>query len=145
MNINYPARPYGVSANRLFTLADALFGDRASTSAETQSWSPPVDVTETEANYELRAELPGVNGPEVKVVVRDGILTLSGERPAVPAAEGTKIHLTERRFGPFQRRFGLPKDADGERVSAEFKNGVITIAVPKREEVKPKEIEVRIG
>ena len=147
MNINYAARPYGVSANRLFTLADALFGERASTAAcpETKGWSPPVDVTETEAHYELRAELPGVNGPDVKVVVRDGVLTLSGERSAIPAVEGTKIHLTERRFGAFERRFRLPKDADGERVSAEFKNGILTIAVPKREEVKPKEIEVRIA
>ena len=147
MNINYAARPYGVSANRLFTLADALFGERASAvpAPETQSWSPPVDVTETEATYELRAELPGVNGNEVKVVVRDGLLTLSGERPGVPVAEGTKVHLTERRFGAFQRRFSLPKDADGERVSAEFKNGVLTIAVPKREDVKHKEIEVRIA
>ena len=147
MNINYAARPYGVSANRLFTLADALFGDRAAAACapETPSWSPPVDVTETEENYELRAELPGVNGPEVKVVVREGVLTLSGERPVVAVDEGTKVHLTERRFGAFQRRFSLPKDADGERVSAEFKNGVLTIAVPKREEVKPREIEVRIA
>lgn len=145
MNTNYATRPYGVSANRLFTLADALLCDRASKSAETSDWSPPVDVIETEANYELRAELPGVNGNEVKVVVRDGVLTLRGERPAVPATEGTKVYLTERHFGTFQRRFSLPKDADGERVSAEFKNGILTIAVPKREEVKPKEIEVKIG
>ena len=143
MNINYAARPYGVSANRLFTLADALFGDRNATG--TQGWVPPVDVSETESNYELNAELPGVNGNEVKVVVREGVLTLSGERPVIPATEGTRVHLTERRFGAFQRRFSLPKDADGERVSAEFKNGVLTICVPKREEVKPKEIEVRIA
>ena len=56
MNINYAARPYGVSANRLFTLADALFGDRNATG--TQGWVPPVDVSETESNYELNAELP---------------------------------------------------------------------------------------
>ena len=143
MNINYAARPYGVSVNRLFTLADALFGDRNAT--ETQGWVPPVDVSETESHYELNAELPGVNGNEVKVVVREGVLTLSGGRPVIPAAEGTRVHLTERRFGDFQRRFSLPKDADGERVSAEFKNGVLTISVPKREEVKPKEIEVRIA
>ena len=143
MNTNYAPRPYGLSANRLFTLADALFGDR--TTPESQGWVPPVDVIETDSQYALAAELPGVNGNEVKVVVRDGVLTLTGERPALPEAEGTKVHLTERRFGAFQRRFALPKDADGERVSAEFKNGVLTISVPKREEVKPREIEVRIA
>ena len=143
MNINYPARPYGVSANRLFTLADALFGDRSSVAP--QGWVPPVDVIETENQYQLSAEVPGVSGNEVKVVVREGVLTLSGERPAIPLAEGSQAHLSERRFGAFQRRFSLPKDADGERVSAEFKNGVLTISVPKRETVLPKEIEVRIA
>lgn len=143
MNINYPARPYGVSANRLFTLADALFGDRSA--AAPQGWAPPVDVIETENHYQLSAEVPGVSGNEVKVVVREGVLTLSGERPAIPLAEGSQTHLSERRFGAFQRRFSLPKDADGERVSAEFKNGVLTISVPKRETVVPKEIEVRIA
>jgi HSP20 family protein len=143
MNTNYAPRPYGLSANRLFTLADALFGDR--TTPETQGWVPPVDVIETDSHYSLAAELPGVNGNEVKVVVRDGVLTLTGERPALPEAEGTRIQLTERRFGAFKRRFALPKDADGERVSAEFKNGVLTISVPKRDEVKPREIEVRIA
>lgn len=143
MNSCYPARSYGLSANRFFNLADALFGER--TAPEAAQWAPPVDVSETAERYELAAELPGVNANEVKVVVRDGVLTLSGERPAVPAAEGTKTHLTERRSGAFQRRFALPKNADGEHVSAEYKNGILTIAVPKREEVKPKEIEVKVA
>ncbi len=145
MKINYATRPYTVSANRLFTLADALFGDRPVPTSEPTGWSPPVDVTETETHYELRADLPGVGAQEVKVVVREGVLNLSGERPAAPATDGIEAHLTERPSGAFLRRFNLPKDADGERVSAEFKNGVITITVPKQEEVKPKEIEVRIA
>jgi HSP20 family protein len=143
MNINYPARPYGLSANRLFTLADALFGDRSA--SVSQGWVPPVDVIETENQYQLSAEIPGVSSNEVKVMVREGVLTLSGDRPAVPLAEGSQAHLSERRFGAFQRRFNLPKDADGERISAEFKNGVLTISVAKRETVAPKEIEVRIA
>ena len=143
MNINYPARPYGLSANRLFTLADALFGDRSA--SVPQGWVPPVDVIETENQYQLSAEIPGVSSNEVKVMVREGVLTLSGDRPAVPLAEGSQAHLSERRFGAFQRRFSLPKDADGERISAEFKNGVLTISVPKRETVAPKDIEVRIA
>ena len=118
MNTNYAPRPYAVSANRLFTLADALFGDRPA--PETQGWVPPVDVTETETHYELAAELPGVNATEVKVVVRDGVLSLNGERPALPAVENIKAHLAERRFGAFERRFSLPKDADGERGPRRF-------------------------
>lgn len=143
MNSCYPARPYGIAANRFFNLADVLFNDRSA--AEATAWTPSVDVLESPTQYELHAELPGVTGSEVKVVVRDGVLTLSGERATVAPAEGTKTHLSERRSGAFQRRFALPKDADGERVSAEFKNGILTVAVPKREEVKPREIEVKVS
>lgn len=150
MNSCYPARNYNhsLNANRYFSLADALFGDRAQAAENATSpatWTPPVDVVETEGHYELLAELPGVNGTEVKVVVREGVLTLSGERQTVPAAEGTRTHLTERRAGPFQRRFALPKNVDGENVRAEFKNGILTISVPKREEVKPREVEIKIA
>jgi len=141
MNSCYSNRSYGLNANRLFSLADALLGERAK--AETQTWAPPVDASETENRYEITVELPGVNSTDVKVVVRDGVLTLTGERPAVPAAEGVKTHLVERQYGAFQRRFTLPKDADGEGVSAAFRNGLLTITVPKREEVKPKEVEIR--
>ncbi len=143
MNSCYPARPYGINANRLFSLADALLGERAK--SEPQPWHPPVDAVESESHYEITAELPGVNSTGVKVLVRDGVLTLSGERPVVPAAEGVKTHLSERHSGAFQRRFTLPKDADGERVSAAFKNGLLTVSVPKREEVKPREIEIQIA
>jgi HSP20 family protein len=142
MNITYPIHPYGLTANRLFNLADALLGDR--NGSESTAWVPPVDVVETEHQYELAAELPGVNPSDVKVVVKDNVLTLSGERPALPAAEGSKSHVSERRFGAFQRRFSLPKDADGERVSASFKAGILHIAVPKRDEVKPREIEIKV-
>lgn len=143
MNTTYPSRSYGLSANRLFNLADALLGERSR--VDSGEWAPPVDAVETADHYEIIAELPGVTGSEVKVVVREGVLTLSGERPSVPAAEGTRTHLTERRYGSFQRRFTLPKDANGERVSAEFKNGLLTISVPKLEEVKPKEIEIKVA
>jgi HSP20 family protein len=143
MNSCYPARTYGINANRLFSLADALLGERGK--AVPQPWHPPVDAVETDGHYEIIAELPGVNSTEVKVVVRDGVLTLSGERPVTSAAEGVKTHLSERQTGAFQRRFTLPKDADGERVSAAFKNGLMTVSVPKREEVKPKEIEIQIA
>jgi HSP20 family protein len=131
------------TVNRLFNLADALLAERPAPAAAT--WLPPVDVLETPTAYELLADLPGVTGSEVKVVVREGVLTLSGERPALPDAEGTTLQLSERRFGAFQRRFALPKDADGEQVSATFNNGVLTISVPKREAAKPREIEVKVA
>ena len=103
-----------------------------------------MDVTEDESSYRIAAELPDVPSSDVKVVVRDGVLTLRGERKSERKTEGTKYHLVERSYGSCQRSFTLPKDANGEKVSAEYKNGVLVVTVPKREEVKPREIEVKV-
>ncbi|HEX2750781.1 MAG TPA: Hsp20/alpha crystallin family protein [Verrucomicrobiales bacterium] len=129
------------SPRRLYSLADALFG---SSECSTRAWTPAVNVSEDDKGYHISAELPEVAGSDVKVVVRDGVLTLKGERKAETKTEGVKYHLVERSHGSFQRSFTLPKDANGESVSAEFKNGVLLVTVPKREEVKPREIEVKV-
>ncbi|MES2709487.1 MAG: Hsp20/alpha crystallin family protein [Verrucomicrobiota bacterium] len=134
---------YSLFPNRLFNLADAILGERREN--VNPVWVPTVDATESDSGYQLSLELPGVNPGDVKVVVRDNVLTISGERTATAPVEGAKTHISERVFGAFQRRFTLPKNADGERVSAEFKNGVLLTSIPKREEVKPKEIEVKVG
>lgn len=135
---------YSLFPNRLFNLADAFLGERREAPVAAV-WAPVVDATENDGAYELAVELPGVNPGDVKVAVRDNVLTISGERSAVTPAEGSRTHITERVFGAFQRRFTLPKNADGERVSAEFKNGVLLTSIPKREEVKPREIEVKVA
>lgn len=136
-----PLRDFGFLPGRFQNLAEALFGDAP---AAAKSWSPAVNVSEDEGAYRISADLPEVPGSDVKVVVRDGVLTLKGERKAETKTEGTKFHLVERSYGSFQRSFTLPKDANGEKVSAEFKNGVLLVTVPKREEVKPREIEVQV-
>jgi HSP20 family protein len=129
------------SPRSLYSLADAFFG-RPEYSPK--SWSPAVNVSEDEGAYRISAELPAVSGEDVKVVVRDGVLTLKGERKVETKTDGLKYHLVERSHGSFQRSFTLPKDANGEKVTAEFKNGVLLVTVPKREEVKPREIEVKV-
>ncbi len=136
-----PLRDFGFLPGRLYNLADALFGDAP---AAAKSWTPAVNVSEDESAYRISAELPEVPSGDVKVVVRDGVLTLKGERKAETKTEGIKYHVVERTYGSFQRSFSLPKDANGEKVSAEFKNGVLLVTVPKREEVKPREIEVQV-
>ena len=130
-----PLRDFGFLPGRLYNLADALFG---TTPAEARSWTPAVNVTEDAHAYRISAELPEVSSGDVKVVVREGVITFKGERKAEPKTEGTKYHLVERTSGSFQRSFSLPKDANGENVSAEFKSGVLVVTVPKREEVKPR-------
>ena len=135
-----PLREFGLFPSRLSSLADALFGE----SPATRGWVPPVNVTEDDHSYQVSAELPDVSASDVKVVMRDGVLTIRGERKQETKTEGVKYHLVERTHGTFQRSFSLPKDANGEQVAAEFRNGVLHVSIPKREEVKPREIEVKV-
>jgi HSP20 family protein len=141
LSTSNPLRDFALFPSRLSSLAEALFGESRDAA---KAWTPAVNVTENEDAYHISADLPEVTGDDVKVIVRDGVLTLRGERKAEKKTEGTKYHLVEQTYGSFVRSFTLPKDANGDKVSAEFKNGVLRVSVPKREEVKPREIEVKV-
>ena len=121
-------------------LASVLGGE----SVQSVAWSPVVDIEETELNYLIRAELPGLSKKSVKVVVEDGVLTLSGERDLERKVEGKTFHRIERSHGTFTRSFTLPENADAESVSANYKEGLLEIRVAKCEEALPKSIEVRV-
>ena len=121
-------------------LASVLGGE----GAQSVAWSPVVDIEETELNYLIRAELPGLSKKKVKVVVEDGVLTLSGERDLERKVEGKTFHHIERSHGTFTRSFTLPENADAESVSANYKDGLLEIRVAKCEEALPKSIEVRV-
>ena len=128
---------------------DALFHNRLASvlSGEGQAsvaWSPVVDIEETEQDYVIRAELPGLDKDKVRVTVEDGVLTLSGERDLDRTVEGKTYHRIERSYGTFSRSFTLPEDSDAESVAAQFTNGVLAVRVAKREEALPKSIEVRV-
>ena len=128
---------------------DALFHNRLASvqGGEAQAsvaWLPVVDIEESEQDYVIHAELPGLDKDKVKVTVEDGVLTLSGERDLERTAEGKTYHHIERSHGTFSRSFTLPEDSDAERVEAQFTNGVLTVRVAKREEALPKSIEVRV-
>jgi HSP20 family protein len=135
-----PAREFGLVPGRLWGLADSFFRD----SAGSKAWTPAVEVTEDEKSYVVHAELPDVKNEDVKVVVRDGVLTLKGERKSEKKSEGTKYLVSEFSYGSFSRSFSLPKDADADKVVAGYKNGVLTVTLPKKAEVQPKEIEVKV-
>jgi len=108
-------------------------------------WAPVVDIVEDENEYLIKAELPEVKKDDVKVTVQDDVLTISGERMFEKEEKGRKYHRMERAYGSFARSFTLPEDADGEKVAAEFKDGVLKVHLPKSEQAKPKSIEVKIG
>ena len=108
-------------------------------------WAPAADVTETEGEYLIKAELPEVRKEDVSLSVQDGVLTLTGERKQEKRDDNEKVHRLERFHGSFARRFSLPEDADEQSIKAESKDGVILIRIPKHKVVQPqaRQIEVR--
>jgi HSP20 family protein len=110
----------------------------------TQDWAPAADVSETEAEYLIKADLPEVRKEDVSITVQDGVLTLSGERRQEKRAEGEKLHRIERVYGSFARRFALPENADEQGITAECRDGVILIHIPKVRVVQPQPRQITI-
>ena len=108
-------------------------------------WAPLVDIIEEEKEYRIKAELPEVNKSDVKVTVQDDVLTIAGERTFEKEETGRKYHRVERAYGSFARSFTLPEDADAAKVSADFKDGVLIVHLPKSEKARPKSIEVKVA
>jgi HSP20 family protein len=117
-------------------------GKEAMTVAE---WSPLVDITEDEKEYLIKAGLPEVKKEDVKLTVQDDVMCISGERKYEKEEKGKKYHRVERAYGSFMRSFSLPEDADGSKVNAEYKDGVLKVHLPKSEKAKPKSIEVKVS
>jgi HSP20 family protein len=108
-------------------------------------WSPTADISEDENEYVIKAELPELKKDDVKVTVENGVLTISGERKFEKEEKKKKYHRVERAYGRFVRSFALPDNADPAKVKAEFKEGVLTVHLPKSEERKPKQVEVKVA
>jgi HSP20 family protein len=108
--------------------------------------SPEVDVKETPTRFEIAVELPGIDDKDVDVTLRDGVLSIAGEKRAESHAEKADVHLSERSYGRFVRSFRLPETVDEEQVTAAFDKGVLVVTVPKRAEAhrQEKKIEVTI-
>ena len=108
-------------------------------------WMPTVDISETESEYLIKAELPEVRKEDVKVTVETGVLTLQGERRQEKEEKGKRFHRVERSYGSFVRSFTLPESVDEGGVKAEYKDGVLALHLPKSERVKPKAIDVKVA
>ena len=117
-------------------------GQEAMTVAD---WVPTVDISETEGEYAILAELPGVKKDAVKVTVENGILTIQGERRQEHTEQGRRHHRIERAYGRFARSFTLPDTVDAGKVRAEYADGMLHLHLPKSEKAKPKQIEVTIA
>lgn len=122
-------------------------GEIASGSTIGAEWSPAVDIAEDDNEFLITADLPEVDKKDIKVTMDDGILRISGERhhESEEKDEKKKYHRIERSHGHYERSFRMPKTVDGEKLAADFKDGVLHVHLPKSEESKPKEIEVAIS
>jgi len=126
--------------NRLFD--DAGRGWRGDEPSSTTTWSPAVDIYETENEITVHAELPGVDRKDITLNLEKNVLTLKGERRFEKETKHENYHRIERSYGGFSRAFSIPAIVEEEKIQAEYKDGILRISLPKKEQVKPKQIQI---
>lgn len=135
--------------NRLFE--DSLARTRGEGRREGQEglvtglWTPPVDIYETDDAIVMKAELPGIDRKDIQLEVRDGVLTLKGERRFEKEVKQENYHRIERAYGAFARSFTLPNTVQPDKVKARFKDGVLEVTLPKAEETRSRQIQVEMA
>ena len=121
-----------------------FFGNQSyARSATDTTWSPPVDVVDADDHVEFHAEMPGLSDDDVKVSVTENVLTIKGEKKTESEDKNAGYRLSERSYGRFQRSFTLPRNLVTEKIDAKFKNGVLSISVPKVKREAAKEIPIK--
>ena len=111
--------------------------------ADVTDWVPAVDIQEEEDRFLIRADVPGVDASELEITMEKGVLSLQGSRETRAETDQDGIRRTERSYGRFKRSFSLPDTADAEGISADYRNGVLEISIPKRANAAPRRIEVK--
>ena len=141
-----PARELEEMSDRLNRVFARVPRDRNENEAMTVAdWTPVVDISETTAEYVIKAEITEVKKEDVKVTLEHGVLTVQGIRRQEAEEKGKKYHRVERSYGSFVRSFSLPDLVDAAQVQAVFKDGILTLHLPKSEKAKPKAIEVKVA
>jgi len=134
--------------NKMFNSFENRFGISRSKDEENEYenavWMPLTDIYEDKEKYTLKLDLPGIKKNDVKISFVDNKLSISGERSQESEHKDSKCHRIERSFGSYYRSFNLPENVQSDKINAEFKDGQLTISVPKAEEAKPKEIEIKV-
>src|SRR5215467_7236031 len=126
--------------NRLFN--DAGRGWRTDEPAATTTWSPAVDIFETENEIVVKAEVPGVDRKDISLNLESNVLTLKGERKFEKETKEENYHRIERAYGGFSRAFSIPATVDEEKIRADYQDGILRIALPKKKQVRPKQIRI---
>lgn len=134
-----PARELAtMEIDRLHRMFDNLFGENVQ-----RGWMPAVDIYETEAReFVVKAELADVKREDINITFENNVLTIRGDRKFSDDVKRDHYHRIERQYGAFSRSFTVPQTVDASRIAASFKDGVLTVRMPQREEARPKQIEV---
>lgn len=141
-----PAREVDALQGDMNRLFNSFFGrTNGNGNGHARRWIPAVDLLETEDALVLRADLPGMKEDDIELEVKDGVLTLSGERKAEHEEHGEGYHRVERSFGSFSRSLTMPRGVDAGAVKADFSDGVLEVRIPKPEEAKPTRIQIGAG
>jgi len=141
-----PARDLLGIADEMNRLVDSVLRtDTREASLFKGTWTPAVDISEDKDNFYLHVELPGMKKEDVKVKFEEGLLTITGEKKTEREEKDVNYHRVERSYGKFERSFRVPTQVMNDKIEAKFENGVLQITLPKAEEVKPKEIEVKVS
>ena len=145
-------RPELAGFGRLTNLRDEIdrlfevpLAELARTSQILSGWTPALDVYEDKDNLFVRAELPGMKKEDISLTLHDGSLSVSGERKSEEKFKGAEVYRSERFVGRFQRTVTLPTPVQADKVKAHYKDGILTVTLPKAEEAKPKQIDVNVS
>jgi HSP20 family protein len=128
--------------DRLF---ESPLAELTRTSHLLSGWTPALDVYENKDNFVVKVELPGMKKEDINISLHDGSLSISGERKSEGQYEDAEVYRAERFFGRFQRSVTLPAAVAADKVKAQYKDGILTVTLPKTEEAKPKHIDVNVS
>ena len=126
-------------------LWDSFFERRPARAEEVSEWFPTLDVSETKNDYVVKAELPGIDPKDIDISLTSDLLTIKGEKKVEATSKDANWFRQERAYGAFGRTVELPVVVDAKKIEAQFRDGVLTITLPKAEEAKPKQIEIKVG
>ena len=137
-----PAREVDSLQSEVNRVFDAFFGTGGAGATRARRWVPAMDLVETEDQLVLKADLPGLSHDDVSIEIKDGALTVAGERRAEHEENSEGFYRVERAFGQFSRSMTLPDGIDAEKVSADFHDGVLEVRIPKPEQRKPHRVAI---
>ncbi len=143
-----PWRDFGTlqdRINRLFDQTLKTFHPEGEEELERGTWVPAVDIHETDESFVVKADLPGMNKEDIQIDIKDSTLTLKGEKKFEEKVSKDNYIRVERTYGTFIRSFTLPQNVDSDKIKAKYKDGVLELTLPKKEEAKPKQIKVDVS